>query len=169
MSFFKHALTALLLCITLSVTSQEIKWMTWSEAVEANTKEPKKIFVDVYTDWCGWCKRMDQSTFMDSSVIAFLNANFYAVKLNGEQKESITWKGNEYKWVAGGRFGYNELAAELLDRQMQYPTFVIRDEKFMPIRISPGYKDPTNLMKELKFAQQEAYKSMSWEEYFSKS
>ena len=43
----------------------KIEWLTWDQAVAKMEKEPRKIMVDVYTDWCGWCKRMDASTFQD--------------------------------------------------------------------------------------------------------
>jgi thioredoxin-related protein len=170
MSVVKYTLTTLLFFVSLTMFGQEIKWMTWNEAVDANAKQPKKIFVDVYTDWCGWCKRMDQTTFKDSSVVAFMSEYFYAVKLNAEQKESIFLRDMEFKWVEGGRNGYNTLAAELLDRQMSYPTFVLLDSEFARIMISPGYKEPPMLLKQLMFAKEEAYRNGgTWEAYQSKS
>ena len=169
MALLRYSLSALLILFCLNLFSQGIKWMSWTEAVEANAKNPKKIFVDVYTDWCGWCKRMDQSTFKDSAVVATMNANFYAVKLNAEQKESIFWRDMEFKWIEGGRNGFNSLALELLDRQMSFPSFVMLDKEFARISISPGYKEPPALLKELKYAYEELYRTMSWEEYRSKS
>jgi len=169
MSFLKYPLSVMLIFFSIGLYSQGIKWMSWTEAVEANNKEPKKIFVDVYTDWCGWCKRMDQTTFADSTIIATMNANFYAVKLNAEQKESIMWRDMEFKWVAGGRSGFNSLALEILDRQMSFPSFVMLDKEFARIAISPGYKEPPALLKELKYASDELYRKMTWEEYRSKS
>jgi thioredoxin-related protein len=169
MAFIRYSLTSLLFFICLTSYGQGIKWMTWNEAVEANDKTPKKIFVDVYTDWCGWCKRMDQTTFTDSSVIKTMNDYFYAVKLNAEQKESIFWRDMEFKWVASGRNGFNTLALELLDRQMSFPSFVMLDKEFARISISPGFKGPDDLLKELRYAYQELYRTMSWNEYRSKS
>jgi thioredoxin-related protein len=169
MSFLRYSLSAFLVFISFSIFGQGIKWMSWTEAVEANAKVPKKIFVDVYTDWCGWCKRMDQTTFADSAVVSTMNANFYAVKLNAEQKESIFWRDMEFKWVEGGRSGFNSLALEILDRQMSFPSFVMLDKEFARISISPGYKEPPALLKELKFAYEELYRTMSWEDYKSKS
>jgi len=169
MALLRYSILGVLILITVSLHSQEIKWMTWTEAVAANEKNPKKIFVDVYTDWCGWCKRMDQSTFKDSVVVATMNAHFYAVKMNAEQKESIFWREMEFKWTAGARNGYNSLALELLDRQMSFPSFVTLDKEFARISISPGYKEPPALLKELRFAYEELYRTMSWEEYRSKS
>lgn len=169
MSLLKYSFSALLFITTLSVSSQEIKWMTWEAAAAANDKQPKKIFVDVYTDWCGWCKKMDATTFKDPSVVSQLNANFYAIKLNAEQKESIMWKGQEFKWFPGGRDGVNQLAHELLDGKLSYPTYVILDAEFARILISPGYMPAPDLIKELKFASENHYKTTTWEAYKSKS
>ena len=66
-----------------------IKWLTLEEAYKLNQKNPKKIFVDVYTNWCGWCKRMDRDTFQDAKVAEFVNENFYAVKLNAESQDKM--------------------------------------------------------------------------------
>ena len=170
MSSMKYSFIAFLLLLCVAGYSQDkIQWMTWNEAVAANEKAPKKIFVDVYTDWCGWCKKMDQTTFKDSAVIAMMSENFYAVKMNAEQKDSIVWKGIVWKWTPGGRSGYNSLALELLDRQMSFPSFVLLASDDVRIAISPGYKEPAALMKELIFAYQELYKTMTWDEYKSKS
>lgn len=170
MSFLKQSVLFLLLSMGYTGYSQEIHWMSWDEAAAANAKVPKKIFVDVYTDWCGWCKRMDQTTFKDSTIVDFMSQYFYAVKLNAEQKESIFWRDMEFKWVAGGRNGFNELALEILDRQMSFPSFVLLDGEYARIMISPGYKDPPALLKQLKFAKEEAYRNGgTWEAYQSKS
>ena len=169
MSFTKNSLILLIVFVNFAGISQDIKWLSWEEATTANDKKPKKLFVDIYTDWCGWCKRMDQGTFKDSSIIAYMNANFYAVKLNAEQKESIFWQDTEFKWMEGGRNGFNTLAVELLDRQMSFPSFVILDGAYAKILVSPGYKEAPALLKQLKFAKEEAYRDGTWEEYQSKS
>jgi thioredoxin-related protein len=165
MSLLKYCLPAMLLFLTLHVQGQEIKWMSWEEAAAANDKQPKKIFVDIYTDWCGWCKKMDASTFMEPDVIQELNEKFYSVKLNAEQKESIFWRDQEFKWFAGGRSGVHKLAYDLLDGQMSYPTFVILDQEYSRILASPGYQDGKTLLKELHFASGEYYKTTTWEAF----
>lgn len=168
MSFLKHCLAFLAILLSMHLSAQEIHWMSWEEAAAANDIKPRKIFVDVYTDWCGWCKRMDATTFKEADVISMINTSFYPVKLNAEQKETIHWKGQSFEWVAGGRDGINKLAYELLDGQMSYPTYVILDSQFTRILAAPGYCDGPSLLKELKFAADEAYKKMSWEAYKAK-
>ena len=83
-------LTILSIFTTLNLNAQtttkdKINWMSFEEAVKLNETKPKKIFIDVFTDWCGWCTKMDQTTFVDKDVVAYMNENFYAVKFNAEQ------------------------------------------------------------------------------------
>lgn len=149
--------------------SDKLKWYTWEEAVEANKKEPRKMFVDVYTDWCGWCKVMDKKTFPDKNVKAYIQEHFYPVKLDAEQKESITWNGNTFEWKAAGRNGVHMLAYSLLDGKMSYPTIVYLTENYERISISPGYKTPETFLPELKYVLEEHYKTVSWEEFLEKN
>ena len=147
------------------VAEGDLKWYTWEEAVAACEKEPRKIFVDVYTDWCGWCKVMDKKTFPIPEVKSYIEANFYPVKLDAEQKEDIVWNGNTFSWRPAGRNGINMLAYSLLEGKTSYPTIVYLNEKFERIMISPGYKTPEQFLPELKFAAEEHYTSKTWEEY----
>ena len=144
----------------------ELKWYTWEEAVELNKTAPKKIIVDVFTDWCGWCKKMDKSTFVSPEVANYLAANFYPVKLNAEQKADIQFNGQRFSYVdSGNGRGVHTLAYSLLDGQMSYPTVVYLNEKYERIMISPGYKDVEGMMLELKFAAEERYTKQSFEDY----
>lgn len=147
---------------------EKINWMTWEEAVVAMEKEPRKLFVDVYTDWCGWCKVMDQKTFSKASVVEYMNQNYYAVKLDAEQKEDIQFAGKTFKYVPSGRRGYHELAANLLQGNMSYPTVVYLNENIQLLSISPGFKEEPQLMKELTFFGDNHYKTTSWKEYSAK-
>lgn len=140
-----------------------LRWYTWEEAAELQKTAPRKIMVDIYTDWCGWCKRMDKTTFSDSTVATYLAANFYPVKLNAEQKTDIQFNGHTFKYVPEGKV--HELAYSLLDGQMGYPNFVYLNEKYERIMISPGYKEPKDVLKELKFTAGEHYAKTTWEKF----
>ncbi|MEM1215563.1 MAG: DUF255 domain-containing protein [Bacteroidota bacterium] len=138
---------------TPEAKAEAINWLTWEEAMEAMEKEPKKIFVDVYTDWCGWCKRMDASTFTDEDVISYMNENFYAVKFDAEGRDTKEYKGRtlEFRPSPGGRrAGVHELAVVLLNGRLGYPSFVYLDEAQESLKISPGYKTPDVLLQEMK-------------------
>ena len=144
-----------------------IKWMTWEDAVALNQKAPRKIIVDVFTDWCGWCKKMDKGTFLDPAVAAYVNEKFYAVKLNAEQRADITFNAEVFKFVPSetGRGGVHSLAYALLDGKMGYPSMVYLNEKYERIMISPGYKETPDMLKELKFAAEEYYSKTTWEQF----
>jgi thioredoxin-related protein len=132
-------------------SSNELTWLSIEQASDlADGNNDKKFLVDVYTDWCGWCKVMDKKTFTDPEVIKYLNENFHIVKFDAEQKESVKYKGNTYNWEAMGRTGVNKLAFELLQGRLSYPSLVYLNENLEPIRVSPGYKEPAQLLAELK-------------------
>jgi len=144
---------------------ESIRWITWEQAVKLNKDSPKKIFIDVYTDWCGWCKRMDATTFQEPEVVKYMNEHFYAVKLDAEMKEKIRFRDQDFKWVNTGRRGVHTLAYSLLEGRMSYPSFVTLNENFDRIAIMPGYKKGEQLIKELRFAAEDKYKETSWEDF----
>jgi len=140
-----------------TVNDKAIHWFTMEEALKARKDNPKKLFIDTYTDWCGWCKVMDQKTFTNPDVIRFINENFYAVKFNAEQKENIDFQGHTYKYVVTRpnvdpkrEKGVHELAYTLLDRRASYPSFVLLDEGLGRMGIIKGYKAPETFLTLLK-------------------
>ena len=145
--------------------AQTVKWLSFEEAVEQNKKNPKKIFVDVYTDWCGWCKVMDKNTFNHPEIAAYLNENFYPVKLDAEQKEDIVFNNHTFKFVSSGSRGYHELAASLLNGKLSYPTVVFMDEQLRIIQPLPGYQKPEQFDPIIKFIGGDHYKSISWQDF----
>lgn len=146
-------------------SAKKVNWMTFEEAVEASKTEKRKIFIDVYTDWCGWCKVMDKNTFSLDPVANYLNDNFYPVKLDGEQKEDIVFRGTTYKFVPSGRKGYHQLAAALMNGQLSYPTVIFLDEEFNMLQPLKGYQKPDFFYKVLNFIGDEHYKNTKWEDF----
>jgi thioredoxin-related protein len=142
-----------------------VKWMTFEEAVEKSKVEKRKIFIDVYTDWCGWCKVMDRETFSDPNVAKILNEKFYPVKFNAEQRENITFNGNTFKFVANGSGGYHELAAALLNNQMSYPTVVFLNEDFAMLQPLAGYKKAPEFHMIAQFIGEDHFKTEKWEAF----
>jgi thioredoxin-related protein len=145
--------------------AEPLKWFTWEEAVELNKTKPKKFMVDVYTDWCGWCKKMDKSTFQDEDVVAYLRKNFYPIKLDAEQKADIKFNSETFKFVENGGRGVHTLAYSLLDGQLGYPTVVYLNEKYERIMISPGFKEKKDMLTELRFTAEEHYLNKTWEAF----
>jgi thioredoxin-related protein len=118
----------------------EIQWLTLEEAFVRNQKEPRRIFVDVYTDWCGWCKRMDKDTFGNKQVAQYVNEKYYAVKLNAESDRRFS-------------LGQAEMTERQVARQFGvsgYPTVVFIYEDFRTIEAVPGYHKPDKFIEILK-------------------
>lgn len=114
-----------------------INWLSIEEAQARGKKEPKKVFVDVYTNWCGFCKKMDANTFSNPEIIKYVNDHFYAVKLNAESKKLVTFNGTTLSEA--------ELARAF--RVTGYPTIVFIDETFRYIQPVPGYREPAEFHK----------------------
>ena len=106
-----------LLSFGVADTPSVVDWITFDAAVSSSKVEQKKIFIDVYTDWCGWCKKMEATTFSDPEVAALLQKEFYPVKFNAEQREPITFNDHTFKFIPRGTKGYHELAAALLNNK----------------------------------------------------
>ena len=91
-----HILFVILITISSSVVNAQVNWLTFEEAVSKAKTDPKPIFIDVYTDWCGWCKKMDKATFSEAKIAKMLQDDFYPVKFNAEQKESIEFNNHTF-------------------------------------------------------------------------
>lgn len=152
-----------------SYGQEKIKWYTIEQVQKLNEDQPKKIFVDVYTDWCGWCKKMEATTFQDPKIIKQLNENFYAVKLNAEGKEEIRFKNRIYKYVPQGQRGYHELAAAFLNGKLSYPTSVYLDENLDLIQPIPGFMTVKDLEPILIYLGEGRYKNQTWQEFLTQS
>lgn len=146
-----------------AVADSVIHWLSLDEVQVAMKKNPKKVFMDVYTDWCGWCKVMEKKTFSNKEVARYMNDNFYAVKVNAEQKDTILFMGRKFGFVPQNRA--NQFALELLSGRMSYPTSVILEENFQnPIPI-PGYQNVPTMEKILKYIATNTYKNVQFPEY----
>jgi thioredoxin-related protein len=154
------------------IHSQEIKWMTMNEALAAQKEKPKKIFMDVYTTWCGPCKLLEKNTFSDKDVIDYVNKNYYAVKFNAEGTEEITYQdftytNPNYQAQRKGRNTTHFFADALKLRG--YPSLVFFTDNGDLIQALPGYKTPQQLEIFLKMIASDDYKKVTtkeaWEKY----
>ena len=137
----------------------QVKWLTFEEAVEKSKLEKRKIFIDIYTDWCGWCKVMDKNTFSDPSVAKLLNDKFYPVKFDAEQTADVVFNGTTFKFVPYGNKGTHQLAAALLNNQLSYPTVTFLEEDFSAVYPLPGYRKPEEFHPYLVFFSENHHKN----------
>jgi thioredoxin-related protein len=160
-------LLSLLACLSLTgaKAQERIKWYTIEEALQLTASEPKMLVIDVFTDWCGWCKRLDATTFSDPEVVSIMNQYFYPVKLDAEGKEDIVLGDKTYSFVDKGSRGYHELAAIVTRGRLSYPTISYVDAKGRIINAVPGYQGPDQFKVFLAYYRADAYKTQNWEEF----
>ncbi len=165
----KLALLLVLAAINIISFGQkaEVKWYTMQEAEKLFKESPRPLFIDTYTDWCGWCKKMDQETFTDPVISEILNTRFYPVKFDAEGKESITFLGKTY--INDGKYGKaHQLAVVLLKGQLSYPTVVFftnqGDNKYAASPV-PGFRQPKEMEMLLSFFADKAYITETWDDF----
>lgn len=145
---------------------EKLKWYTFEEVTELVKSEPRPVLVDVYTDWCGWCKKMDKATYENPEIVEYLNKNFYSVKFDAETKDTVIFHGREfYNQRANQRRGSHDLAIALLQGKMSYPTTVFLNGELQLLTAAPGYMEPKKIEPILHYIQKEAYKTQKWEEF----
>ena len=163
----------LLLLILLAsfnfINAQKIEWMTLVQAMEAQKAEPKKIFMDVYTDWCGPCKLLDKNTFQNPDVSSYISEHYYAVKFNAEGQEEInffdqTFTNPNYDPNRKGRNATHQFTQFLGVKG--YPTMVFFSENGDPIMPVVGYQKPQQIELFLKMIKQGDYQIFSKPEDF---
>ena len=142
----------------------EVKWYSVEDVDQLLKEDPKPIFIDAYTDWCGWCKRLDADTFSNPIIAKYLNDNFYPVKFDAESSKPVTFLGNEF--INDGKAGKaHQLAVALMQGRMGYPTVIFMNEKGELLAPVPGYKQPQELEPYLVFFAEKRYVSENWEAF----
>jgi thioredoxin-related protein len=134
------------------VNDSEITWLAVENADKVSNKEGKRYFIDVYTEWCGWCKVMDKNTFTQPQVIKYMNENFHSVKFDAEMKERVTFNGETFDWQSMGRGGINGLALKFLGGDLSYPSYVILDAQKKPLLVMRGYMEADQFLGSLESA-----------------
>ena len=151
-----------------------IKWLSVTDldklaSEKSWKKESRMVVVDIYTDWCGWCKVMDRNTFSQSNIISYVSDNFYAVKLDAEMTDTIEFREKKYGFRGSGRRGAHELAIEwgMSNGGIGYPTIAFLDSTLKKVGTMPGYKDVTEMEAMLIYFKEGHYKSQNWPQWFT--
>ena len=121
----------------------EIKWQSYQSGMKKIADENKKGFIHFYTDWCTYCKLMNQKTFTNDAVIAFLNENFVPIRVDAEEQRGVARKYGVSSFPNNG--------------------FIAEDQSEIGKR--PGFIPPDLLLKMLEFIDSESFKSMSFKNF----
>ncbi|MFY0627846.1 MAG: thioredoxin family protein [Reichenbachiella sp.] len=128
------SIAAIILICSTAVFSQsldQVNWLNIKEAQNLTKSESKPIFIEFTADWCGWCKKMDRTTFMDERVIKSLNQEFYPVKLDFDSKSTFLFNGKKYTAKKLAReFGVQGLPTmAILSKDLNSHTLIVGYQK----------------------------------------
>ena len=141
-------------------TSSKVNWMSFEKVAAYMQQTPKKVYIDMYTTWCHWCKVMDKKTLSNPNVAKYLNENFYCIKFNAESKQDITFQGKVYSYDKKRKA--HELAIELMNGRLTFPTSVFLEENFKQGQPVPGYLKVKDMEMILKYMGEGKNKTMPW-------
>lgn len=153
------------------MAQKQINWMSMNDALAAQAENPKLIFIDMYTNWCGPCKLLDKKTFSNADVIDYMNDNYYSVKFNAEGDEPVAYLGNEF-----GNPSYDPAKATRRNSQHQfarhlsiraYPTVVFLNEKGELLTALKSYRTPQQLEVYLKLFAEGTYLKLKTQDEFN--
>jgi len=143
--------------------TSKVNWLTFEEAIQKNKENPKKVLVDLYTEWCTWCTKMEKGTFDHPAIAEYINENFYPVKLDAETKGNITFKGNTYSFrPEANRRGVHEIAIYLTRKKLNYPSVIFLDEGMNNPQPIGGFINPIEMDKLLHFFDEDYYLEIDW-------
>jgi thioredoxin-related protein len=161
-----YILNSLLLFLIINVKAQELKWYSIEKAIQLNRIENKKIMIDVFTDWCGWCKVMDRETFNNPVISKILKEKYYPVKFNAETKDTILFNGKFYTSNGEGQRAAHQLAIYLLQGKLSYPSIVFLDENGQIITVMSGFRKPNEMEPILQYISASLYiQKIDFQEY----
>ncbi|HUW93833.1 MAG TPA: DUF255 domain-containing protein [Bacteroidales bacterium] len=150
--------------LILSGQTASVKWYTIEEAASLAKTTPRPIFVDAYTDWCGWCKKLDSETFSNPVIADILNSRFYPVKFDAESSAPVTFQDRTF--VNDGKLGKtHQLTYALLQGKLSYPTVVFLTAKSELITPVSGYRAAKDFEPLLAYFAGTTWQKQSFEEF----
>jgi thioredoxin-related protein len=132
-------ISIILVIVVLGFSSgSQLTWYGFDEGMQKAKDENKQVLVDVYTDWCSWCKVMDEKTYTDPGVVTILNQKFVLIKLNPEKDGPVMFGGKSYnadQFAQGiGVNGYPATAFfESNDKMITLVPGYLKADEFLPI------------------------------------
>jgi thioredoxin-related protein len=139
-----------------------IEWMSLEQAAGSQATEKRPVLIDLYTDWCGWCRQMDRKTYSNRQVAQYIREKFYPVKVDAESRSAISWNGSSYSFDQGSRT--NSFAVDLTHGRLEFPTTIIIPPGEEPQAI-PGYMAPRELELLVKYFGEGNNHKMSFGDY----
>ncbi len=142
-----------------------VNWLSIKEAQQKNKEVQKPFIIDVYTDWCGWCKHMMKTTYSNAGIANYINSNFYPVKFDAETKDTIEYNGKIYKPTSKEPKTPHELAIKFLGTSLSYPSTMFVTNNFEYNLLSQGFIEDKKIEPLLIFMVENAWRNSVYDEF----
>ena len=142
---------------------EKVHWISIEEMQVKMKTEKRPVLVDLYTNWCYWCKVMDKKTYNNSKVISYINDHFYAVKLNAETKDTVVWNDRKFAFNANDKI--NDFSIYVTQGQLAFPNTIIFPKPDQQPASIPGYMQPKEIEVILKYFGEGNYNRENFSEF----
>ena len=141
--------------ILLGGSGRELTWHRYHDALALANQESRHILVRFTTKWCVFCRKMDETTYRDSAVVAILNKHFALAKVDGDSYNLVQ--------LANGNITEKGLTRQYGIRG--YPTTWFLEPDGSKIAPVTGYIDQIKLKFILDFIATDSNEKMSFKEF----
>lgn len=153
-------LALLLSTLFAAVPAGATEWKSWNAGLAAASASRRPVIVDVYTDWCRWCKQMDRDVYARADVSQYLAQHFVTVRLDAEGGELVSWQGRN-------------MSARALASSFDvsgYPTTIFLSSSGEHLVNVPGYIEPGRFLLLLRYiGDGHMERGVSWDDYVKKA
>ncbi len=158
------ALTMFIITGILPMKAQRIQWYGIDQVEQVAQKTPKKILIEVFTNWSDGFRQLERCALNQTQIINYLNEKFLMIKFDAETRSDINFRNKTYHFVSQSGVGFNELASNLLQGQMVYPTLVFLDENMNLIQ-TIQYRSPEQFEMIITYFGDNNHKKIPWNKY----
>jgi thioredoxin-related protein len=150
--------------LTPMKAQENVQYCAIEQVEQVAKTQKKKILIEVYTKWSEGFRQLERTALVQPHIVKYLNSNFVTVKFDAETRSDVVFKNKTYHYVSQSGVSFNELASELLQGQLVYPTFVFLDENMNLIQ-TIQYRSPDQFEMIITYFGGNNHKNMPWKKY----